>query len=152
MVSLVHWVKSEVSILWSGIHISSSRVSQSTKLHSLRTKGTSENAPNPPTPFGLTVTASFRCAKVDIWLEIFEVGLIFKLWTATEVNLMGNDDLWKLICIEHACINHMIINRTPLISYFSMTYANPTSSLSLIYLYMVKYKYTWYMNCYLSKS
>ena len=62
-----------------------------------------------------------------IW--IFEVGTIFKLWTAAKVNPMENDDLWKLICIQYTHVNHIIISRTPLISYFSMTYANPTSSL-----------------------
>ena len=45
---------------------------------------------------------------------------------------MENDDLWKLICIQYSHINHIIITRTPLISYFSMTFANPTSSLGRI--------------------
>ena len=45
-----------------------------------------------------------------IW--IFEVGTIFKLWTAAKVNLMEDDDLWKLICIQYTHINHIIITRT----------------------------------------
>ena len=45
---------------------------------------------------------------------------------------MENDDLWKLKCIQYTHINHIIITRTPLISYFSMTYANPTQRLLLL--------------------
>ena len=46
---LIHRAKVEVSICWSGIHISSSKMSQLIQLHSLRTMGTSKHASNPPT-------------------------------------------------------------------------------------------------------
>ena len=48
----------------------------------------------------------FKLIHGLIW--IFEIGTNFKLWTATKVNLMETDNLWKLISIQ---------------------YVNPTSSL-----------------------
>ena len=77
-------------------------------------------------------TAEYKVLKlIHVLIWFFEVDMVFKLWTATKVNLFKNDDLWNLICIEHTPRSHIIMNRTPLISYFSMTYANPTSSFKI---------------------
>ena len=42
---------------------------------------------------------------------------------------MMTSENWYVFNVHCTHINHIIINRTPLISYFSKAYANPTSSL-----------------------
>ena len=77
--------------------------------------------------------SSLLSTQVKTWFDRnFWSWYDFQTLNSTKFNLMENDYLWKSTCIQYTHINHIIIDKTHLVSYFSVTYADPTSSFPFI--------------------